>query len=102
MIDEISMLSATLLDNLSLLAQDIKGNYESFRGIKLLLFGDFLQLPPVSNLWHESAKWAFDSDNSWGTSGTNKIQLLRVYSGVYVMDQVLQITLSIYKALREK
>ncbi|RKF78524.1 ATP-dependent DNA helicase PIF1 [Golovinomyces cichoracearum] len=54
-IDEISMLSAILLDNLSL------GNYEHFGGIKLLVFGDFLQLPPVSNLWHESTKWAFDS-----------------------------------------
>ncbi|RKF51394.1 ATP-dependent DNA helicase PIF1 [Golovinomyces cichoracearum] len=55
------MLSATLLDNLSLVAQDIKGNYEPFGGIKLLVFGDYLQLPPISNLWHESTKWAFNS-----------------------------------------
>ncbi|RKF71117.1 ATP-dependent DNA helicase pfh1 [Golovinomyces cichoracearum] len=60
-IDLISTLSASLLDNLSLVAQDIKRNFEPFGGIKLLVFGDFLQLPPVSNLWHESTKWAFDS-----------------------------------------
>lgn len=49
-IDEISMISSTLLDNLSLVAQRIRANNEPFGGIRLLLFRDFLQLPPISFL----------------------------------------------------
>lgn len=47
-IDEISMISATLFDNLSLVAQDIRGSTEPFGGMRLIMFGDFLQLPPIS------------------------------------------------------
>lgn len=47
-IDEISMISATFFDNLSLVAKDLRKSDKPFGGIRLIMFGDFLQLPPVS------------------------------------------------------
>ena len=47
-IDEISMISAQFFDNLSYVAQKMRHSDEPFGGIRLLMFGDFLQLPPVS------------------------------------------------------
>jgi ATP-dependent DNA helicase PIF1 len=48
-IDEISMMSGELLDKLSILGQRLRGNKEPFGGIRLVLFCDFLQLPPVKS-----------------------------------------------------
>lgn len=47
-IDEVSMISAQFFDNLSYVAQKMRRSDEPFGGIRLLMFGDFLQLPPVS------------------------------------------------------
>ena len=47
-IDEISMISGCLFENLSEVAQRIRGNDAPFGGIRILMFGDFLQMPPVS------------------------------------------------------
>lgn len=60
-IDEVSMLSGTLFGNLSLVAQNIKCNSEPFGGIRVLVFGDFLQLPPISNTRNGTIEWAFES-----------------------------------------
>ncbi len=46
-IDEISMLSANMLDMLDLVCREIKQNAESFGGIQIILVGDFFQLPPI-------------------------------------------------------
>jgi ATP-dependent DNA helicase PIF1 len=48
-IDEISMMSGELLDKLSILGQRLRGKKEPFGGIRLVLFCDFLQLPPVKS-----------------------------------------------------
>jgi ATP-dependent DNA helicase PIF1 len=47
-IDEISMISGQFFDNLSYVGQRMRNCDEPFGGIRLLIFGDFLQLPPVS------------------------------------------------------
>lgn len=47
-VDEISMISATFFDNLSYVGSDIRKIQQPFGGIRLIMFGDFLQLPPVS------------------------------------------------------
>jgi ATP-dependent DNA helicase PIF1 len=47
-IDEISMISAQFFDNLSYVAQKMRKSDEPFGGIRLMMFGDFLQLPPVA------------------------------------------------------
>lgn len=46
-IDEISMISAEIFDQLDQLLKGVKGNNLPFGGVQLLCFGDFLQLPPV-------------------------------------------------------
>ena len=47
-IDEISMLSATMLDSLDRLCQAMKQSAEPFGGMQIVLSGDFFQLPPIS------------------------------------------------------
>lgn len=46
-IDEISMISAKTLDLLNELFQDIRKSKKAFGGMQVILFGDFLQLPPI-------------------------------------------------------
>ena len=46
-IDEISMLSASLFDTLAYIAQRIRSCMLPFGGLQLVLCGDFFQLPPV-------------------------------------------------------
>jgi ATP-dependent DNA helicase PIF1 len=46
-IDEISMMTAEFLEKLDHIARRIRRNNERFGGIRLLLAGDFCQLPPV-------------------------------------------------------
>lgn len=48
-IDEISMISASLLDYVNELFQIIRKSDKPFGGMQIITFGDFLQLPPVSN-----------------------------------------------------
>jgi ATP-dependent DNA helicase PIF1 len=48
-IDEISMIDADLFDKLNILAQNLKNNGKFFGGIQVIICGDFLQLPPISN-----------------------------------------------------
>jgi ATP-dependent DNA helicase PIF1 len=45
-IDEISMVSGIFFANLYAMAQELRDSSEPFGGIRLLIFGDFLQLPP--------------------------------------------------------
>jgi len=60
-IDEVSMMTAELLDKLHQLAQRIRGNKKPFGGMQVLLVGDFYQLPPV-NKSEEATVFAFESD----------------------------------------
>jgi ATP-dependent DNA helicase PIF1 len=50
-IDEVSMLGGYLFKKLDFIARNLRNNEEPFGGIKLLLSGDFLQLPPVKDIW---------------------------------------------------
>ncbi len=70
-IDEISMVSDTLLDmiKLRLIQADFKGS--------VLVVGDFLQLPPVVRGANE-VKFAFES-NSWTDFEFKKIELTHIY-----------------------
>lgn len=67
-IDEVSMLSAELLDMVDLVCRTIRQNTEAFGGIQVILVGDFFQLPPISggashhggaaaHFAYESASW---------------------------------------------
>ena len=60
-IDEVSMLTADLLDKLNQLAKKLRGNSHPFGGIQVVFVGDFYQLPPV-NKSDEQTKFAFEAD----------------------------------------
>ncbi len=47
-IDEISMISAELLDLLDQVLRQVRENNKPMGGLQILLFGDFLQLPPIN------------------------------------------------------
>jgi ATP-dependent DNA helicase PIF1 len=48
-IDEISMMEASIFDKLEILAKKIRKSDDPFGGIQVILSGDFLQLPPVKS-----------------------------------------------------
>lgn len=61
-IDEISMMSAELLDKLDIIGRRVRNDLRPFGGIQLVLCGDFFQLPPVG--LGKSCKFCFES-NVW-------------------------------------
>ena len=60
-IDEISMMTAELLDKLNELGKKIRKSQKPFGGIQVLLVGDFYQLPPV-NKGDDPIQFAFEAD----------------------------------------
>lgn len=58
-IDEVSMISPRLLDIVNSIATHVKGNNKPFGGIKVVLVGDFFQLPPVTK--GHDVRYAFDA-----------------------------------------
>jgi len=57
-IDEVSMLGGQYLEVLNYVLKQLKNNDEVFGGIRVLLTGDFLQLPPVNDIFaFESSVW---------------------------------------------
>lgn len=75
-IDEISMISPTLFNNLSILASRIRNNDSPFGAIRLLIFGDFLHLPPI-NSHGDSSMRVFHTD-AWKGLSPKVIQLREV------------------------
>lgn len=59
-IDEISMISIPLLNNINNIAQYCKGNTKPFGGIRVIVIGDFFQLPPVTK--GKDIEYCFDSE----------------------------------------
>ncbi|KAM4721673.1 ATP-dependent DNA helicase PIF1 [Rhinophrynus dorsalis] len=62
-IDEISMVEGELFDKLEAVARAIRGKDEPFGGIQLIVCGDFLQLPPVTQASSQT-KFCFQA-RSW-------------------------------------
>lgn len=75
-IDEISMMTAELLDKLNEIGKKIRANRKPFGGIQLLLVGDFYQLPPV-NKSDEPTKFAFEAV-AWKEAITSSIELTQI------------------------
>lgn len=63
-IDEVSMLHHFRLDLVDQVLRTIRGGQEPFGGMQVILCGDFFQLPPVSRLGEEAAKFVYHAD-SW-------------------------------------
>jgi ATP-dependent DNA helicase PIF1 len=60
-IDEISMLSASLLDKVDVIFRKVRKMDLPFGGMQLIMFGDFLQLPPVSTNNSKPEGFAFEA-----------------------------------------
>lgn len=57
-VDEISMLDARLFDALDFIGSAVRSSRAPFGGIRLVLMGDFAQLPPVAGAYcFTSARW---------------------------------------------
>ncbi|XP_027340903.1 ATP-dependent DNA helicase PIF1-like [Abrus precatorius] len=77
-IDEISMVSAKLFDNLDYVARGVRGVNETWGGIQLVVSGDFFQLPPVIDKDSKSVKYAFEAE-CWNSSFGLQVELKRVF-----------------------
>jgi uracil-DNA glycosylase len=75
-IDEISMMTAELLDKLNQLAKKVRGNIKPFGGIQVIFVGDFYQLPPV-NKSDDETRFAFESE-AWKEVVTTSIELTEI------------------------
>lgn len=70
-VDEISMLDASLFGSLAAVAVAIRGVSQPFGGLQLLLCGDFLQLPPVQGRGEPPKSFCFESA-TWRKCGLDK------------------------------
>lgn len=75
-IDEISMISADLLDLVDELFRLVRDEMEPFGGMQVVCFGDFLQLPPVSR--GTPSKFAFEA-KSWKAGDFKTLMLTKVF-----------------------
>ena len=85
-IDEISMLDPELFDKIEQLARSIRKNNKPFGGIQIVLSGDFLQLPNVS----DPNSFCFEA-NSWSKCIDNVVYLTEIFRQ---NDEVFQKVLS--------
>ena len=76
-IDEISMISADIFDMLNNLLKVVRQNNAPFGGIQLILFGDFLQLPPV-NKESKEIFFCFESE-AWQEANIEMITLKEIF-----------------------
>lgn len=63
-IDEISMLDASVLTTVDLALKELRVCSSPFGGIQVVFVGDFFQLPPVSRQGEDPVHFAFDS-SAW-------------------------------------
>lgn len=82
-IDEVSMLDKEAFDSLEFIARKIRECEQPFRGLQIILCGDFRQLPPVVNLSCDNdqvqgVQYCFAA-NSWGSSIKVCVKLSKVH-----------------------
>ncbi len=75
-IDEISMISSSVLNLLNRVFQMVKQNESPFGGIQLLVLGDFYQLPPVSN--DQQVDFCFNSQG-WQEADFKLFELTEIF-----------------------
>ncbi|KAF2077397.1 hypothetical protein CYY_001325 [Polysphondylium violaceum] len=78
-IDEVSMISALLLDKLEEIARGVRGKDERFGGIQIVLSGDFCQLPPVSKTKGDASSLFCFKATCWPELIDYAVQLRKVF-----------------------
>ena len=78
-LDEVSMVDGDFLTALEALARQVRSDERPFGGIQLVAFGDFLQLPPVSERGQPQKPFCFETDAWRRTIGPRVHLLTRVY-----------------------
>jgi ATP-dependent DNA helicase PIF1 len=93
-IDEVSMLTADLLDKLNKIAKKLRVNSAPFGGIQILLFGDFYQLPPIIKEEelklqdNPTARFAFQAD-CWP----------EIINKIHILTQIYRQTDTVFQAI---
>ena len=75
-IDEVSMMTAELLDKLNGIGKKLRSNQRPFGGIQVLLVGDFYQLPPVYKNGEETV-FAFEGE-AWKEGFPYSMELTKI------------------------
>ena len=78
-IDEISMISSTTLDLINKLFKAIRENDTAFGGLQLILFGDFLQLPPVVETQLKDSEHFCFKSKSWKEANLQTFILTEIF-----------------------
>lgn len=81
-IDEVSMLTPTLLEYLDAVGRRVRKKDAPFGGLQLVLVGDFYQLPPVSKDQGSEKTFAFESA-LWPKKAVKLTQILRQKDPVF-------------------
>lgn len=76
-IDEISMISGETLAVAENIAQQVRGNFQPWGGIRVIAVGDFAQLPPVTRD-RPSPDWAFQHE-VWERTAFRSVALSTVH-----------------------
>jgi ATP-dependent DNA helicase PIF1 len=74
-IDEVSMIGGSLFEKMDQIFRLVRKCDKPFGGMQLIMFGDFLQLPPVSTDNSKPEKFAFQTD-AWKRANV-KVHMLR-------------------------
>ncbi|XP_022774647.1 ATP-dependent DNA helicase PIF1-like [Durio zibethinus] len=78
-IDEISLVEANLFDNLEYIAKAVRDSDKVWGGIRLVVSGDFFQLPPIFKQQDPSRKeFAFEAD-CWDSSFDIQVELSKIF-----------------------
>lgn len=77
-IDEISMVDADFFENLEYIARKVRDSDEIWGGLKLVVSGDFFQLPPVKPRNSSGKEFAFESD-CWDSCFDVQVELTEVF-----------------------
>ncbi|MDR0423028.1 MAG: AAA family ATPase [Rickettsiales bacterium] len=77
-IDEISMITPEVFDLLNNILKELRDNDKPFGGLQIILFGDFLQLPPVNKDYTRDTYFCFESE-AWQEADIKAVVLNDIF-----------------------
>lgn len=90
LIDEISMVDSFFFEKVSQICCYVHNVLQPFGNLKIVMFGDFLQLPPISHI--DNNRFVFQTQ-LWPTMNVQRLRLLKIYrqSDNYFVNMLNQI-----------